>query len=59
MGHKLSHEMLRFILVGESYMRWTKRRKEEIFTRILVVATLAILAVGGLVALVAFFYFRE
>jgi hypothetical protein len=33
-----------------SYMGWTKRRKEKIITGLLVTATLAIIAIGVLVA---------
>jgi hypothetical protein len=39
-------------------MGWTKRRKEKIVTRLLVTTTLAIIAIGALVALAAIFYFR-
>jgi hypothetical protein len=37
-------------------MRWTKRRKEKIVTRLLVVATLAIIVIGVLLALASIFH---
>jgi len=39
-------------------MRWTERRKEKLVTRLLVSATLAIIAIGVLVAVVSIFHFR-
>jgi hypothetical protein len=39
-------------------MRWTERRKEKLVTRLLVTATLAVVAAGVLLALVSIMHFR-
>jgi hypothetical protein len=40
-------------------MGWTKRRKEKMVTRLLVTATLAIIAIGVLVAAVVIFHSKR
>jgi hypothetical protein len=37
---------------------WTERQKEKIVTRLLAVATIAIIVVGILIAMIAVFRFR-
>jgi hypothetical protein len=39
-------------------MRWTKRQKEKMVTRLLGTATLAIIAVGVVVAVASILHFR-
>jgi hypothetical protein len=40
-------------------MRWTKRQKEKIVTRVLVTATFGIIAIGVLVAVALIFHSRR
>ena len=40
-------------------MRWTERQKEKIVTRLLVTATLTIIAIGVFVAVVTIFHYRK